>query len=213
MPHPSVRDSDVRSPYDAGLSYFQDEYSNGDGGFGDASRLGFSITSLTDPVSLAGGLVSAVGTALGGQDAQRQARANSIRDLALKGSVLAAQIVLAGPNNVSNNEAHFWTDAATVIQQQRPDVWTEAVAAGPWWPVGADFNMTAARAQIAQQLASVGVTVSNATQAFGTVAGTATGSPIIAAQATGASLLSNPIIVLGGAGLVAFALSRRGKRR
>lgn len=101
-------------------------------------------------------------TAGGTRDAIRENRAKTFMALACAGSVLAAQVCLAGPDNVASNEDPYWKAAQAGIQQQRPDVWAAAVAAGPYWPVGAQFDAIPLRQQIGQQLAASGITVNAA---------------------------------------------------
>jgi hypothetical protein len=199
MPHPTAPLS-ARSPYDAGLSYFMDEYS-GDGGYGDASRLGIvpSQTAIPSSSSEDQNTLNSVlnvaktiwqnWTAGAARDAQREARAKLIMQFAISGSVLAAQICYAGPDNVASNEDPYWTGAQQAIQTQRPDVWSEALVAGKWWPVGEQFDMLKERAQMAAALAAVGITVNQAaiTQSIGTsdVPFSVTVAPGVAAPPTG----------------------------
>lgn len=104
------------------------------------------------------------------RDSVRKNRVNVIQSLALAGSVLAAQICLAGPSNTASNEQQYWTTAQQTVSTQRPDVWAAAKTAGPWWPVGQPFNMTAVRQEICANLASNGIVVNSAacTAPFGT---------------------------------------------
>ena len=101
-------------------------------------------------------------TAGAARDATRENRATLVMDFAVSGSVLGAQICLAGPANVASNEDPYWTAAQKAIQQQRPDVWAEAEQAGGWWPVGEQFDMLKERQQMAAALSSVGITVNQA---------------------------------------------------
>jgi hypothetical protein len=98
-------------------------------------------------------------TAGGTRDAIRENRAKTFMGLACAGSVLAAQVCLAGPDNVASNEDPYWQAAQAGIQSQRPDVWAAAVAAGPYWPVGAQFDAIPLRVSIGQTLANSGIIV------------------------------------------------------
>lgn len=93
------------------------------------------------------------------RDQVRQERAKVISSLALAGSVLAAQICIAGPANVASNEDQYWQAAQQAVQQQRPDVWAAAQAAGPYWPVGQPFDMIPIRQEIGADLARQGIIV------------------------------------------------------
>lgn len=95
------------------------------------------------------------------RDQVRQNRVNVISSLAMAGSVLAAQICLAGPSNVASNEQPYWSAAIQAIQQRRPDVYAAAQHAGPYWPVGQPFNMLAIRQEICASLAQNGITVNS----------------------------------------------------
>lgn len=104
------------------------------------------------------------------RDTVRKNRVNVIQSLAIAGSVLAAEICLAGPSNTASNEQAYWTAAQQAISSQRPDVWSAAKAAGPWWPVGQPFDMYAVRQEICASLAQNGIIVNAAacTAVFGT---------------------------------------------
>lgn len=177
----------VTSPYNAGLCYFPDEYT-------DAQDVGLPINYRGMAASEGLGYVppntptnTVVSNDAGGQDqnvieqgisyakqlyanwmqgkardATRENRANLIMDFATAGSVLAAQIIIAGPANVASNEDAFWTGAAQSVQAARPDVWAEAQQAGGWWPVGQPFDMIQPRQQMAAALSAVGITVNQA---------------------------------------------------
>lgn len=93
------------------------------------------------------------------RDADREARAKLIEQAAIAGSLTAARIVYAGPDNVSNNEDPYWENAWANVQAQNPTIAQQAQQAGKWWPVGADFAMTDARRTIAAELSSIGQAV------------------------------------------------------
>lgn len=106
------------------------------------------------------------------RDQQRETRARLLGEYGAAGSVRAARIVRAAPDNVASNEDQYWFDAASRIRSARPDVWEAAVNAGSAgaWPVGAPFDMPNEIQAIKAELAQLGV--SAPTGVIGTVAPT-----------------------------------------
>lgn len=106
---------------------------------------------------------TAAGAAVGGKilggndDEKRKNRVAAILSPALQGSPTAIDIIIAAPDNVAGHEDPYWIAARAQIP---PDLLNQRLAATGgrgWWPEGADFDMTAARQQIARELAQLGV--------------------------------------------------------
>lgn len=114
--------------------------------------LGFDPATAYAVVKTGSRLVSSIFGG-GSEDARRQARANYMADAASRGSVLAARIVLAAPDNVGSNEARQWIGVRSRIPE---DVLSRARAQGPFWPTGAPFEMPDQVAAIERELSAIG---------------------------------------------------------
>src|SRR5581483_981054 len=71
-----------------------------------------------------------------GVDAARQERANWTLQMAINGSILAAEIIIAAPANVSNNEAGMWRDALSHVPANVLAAANDATGGLGWWPSG-----------------------------------------------------------------------------
>lgn len=171
---------------------------------------------LTGPISNAlSGVINAVDPGAV-RDADRQKRVDWMKAAAIAGSVLAARIILGAPPNVASHETGMWQSAAADVQSQKPQVWAAAMAAGPYWPTGAPFNMPNETAQIQAALSSMGASpVTNVMPANGGPVGeivtvtpgpAANGAAQKLANSAGLSLIPTNVMWLAIAGGVAFLL-------
>lgn len=146
----------------------------------------------------------------GNQDAKRQARVDFMAQAARLGSVLAARIIIAAPDNVAGNEDPMWIAARAAIPA---DVLAQARGRGGFWPVGAPFEMPEQRAAIERELAVIGQSLPptvNGTYTPATSAppvGPLTG-PVQTLPMTTTTAPYNYLPALLGLGLVGFALTR-----
>lgn len=205
----------VQTAYTAGLSYYPDS-SFSPSPMGDVEQIigGVIGGAAGGPAGAAtgtsvGGLVSNLLGGGSGVDAQRQARVNFVLQAAQRGNVPAAQMIIAGPQNVSGNEAQMWANAGTVLRSSTTGAATyqAAQAAGSYWPVGSGdtaANYPYMRSVIAQwdqqhpTPASIAGVIGVTPSAFLT---------------SGLNGSVMPILLVGGAGIVAFLLlSRRSSR-
>lgn len=127
------------------------------------------------------------------RDADRLARANWMKEAALRGSVLAAQIVIAAPANVGSNEDPYWIAAAEAIKTQAPAVWSEAVSRNGFWPVGAPFDMPNERARIASELSAIQVAAPSGTIPSGQFQGNQINTAIANTVQQAAAVLGNNV--------------------
>jgi ABC-type antimicrobial peptide transport system permease subunit len=88
--------------------------------------------------AVGGGLGSALTNLFGGpaRDASRQQNVDWYAAAALQGSVIAARVIIAAPDNVASNEDPMWIAARAKVQAQRPDVLAAASNAGGLWQNG-----------------------------------------------------------------------------
>lgn len=137
----------MMTSYEAGLSMFPDLDGVHPVSRYPVGRLGLDMGSLVsmipgggvvnEGIGSIGAVQNLIGQFTGGNqnDQRRQARANWVVDQAKRGSVLAAEMIIAAPSQVSGNERTMWTNAIgqvpqTVLQQ------AYTVAPSGWWPVG-----------------------------------------------------------------------------
>lgn len=128
-------------------------------------------TVATGSATLIGSPVAGVVTAVGGsvisslesdifggsaRDAERQGRVSWLQQAAVLGSVRAAQIIYAGPDNVAGDEAGYWTTAQAYLIANASAVWVAGQQAGKEWPTGSTFDMPNERNTISVQLAQLG---------------------------------------------------------
>lgn len=202
----------AQTAYTAGLSYFPD-YSFAPEPMGDVAQIigGLVGAGVAGPAGATAGTTvgTLIGSLTGGGsavDAQRQARVNYVLAAAQRGNVPAAQMIIAGPQNVSGNEAGMWTNAQTALRSTVLGAQTLAAAqaAGPYWPVNSGdtaANYPFMRSVIAQwdaQHPSVSGTVAGVTGVVNSVLGLSPGSSI-----------SPTTVLLGVAALGAFLLLSR----
>lgn len=202
--------------YEAGLSCFPDTDGVHPTSRFPVARLGMDLTSIAAVIPGGGiasetlgavsnleGLISHF-TGGAATDASRQARVNWTVQAAQRGSVLAAEIILAGPANTGGNERPMWTTAAGKIPAT---VLNQAMQISPsgWWPSGqpdfyTDIN-GATHQQILQQVATASQT------------GVALGSGV--ASAVSSIARTSPAVLIGGVALIgaAFMFGGGKKRR
>lgn len=150
-----------------------------------------------------------------GRDAQRQARVDLMKRYAIDyGSVIAMQVILAGPANVAGNEDPMWMRAADEVRAARPDVYNAAVNARPYWDSSDNDSMDKTRAKIGAEIAN------SEMQQFGTpgvttlplVTSTATAIPPMQQAATVPTAGVSPVLLAVAALvllLVGFLVLRR----
>ena len=205
-----------QSAYTAGLSHFPDVAIPAPLGnyYGDVLATGVG-TAVGGPAggAVAPMLLNVIGGFLGSGatavDQARLARVAYFADLAARGNVAAAQLILGGPANVSGNERQMWVNAATMLQQAAPDVLDAARDAGPVWLSGS--GDTATNYPVMRQYVMTwanqhpGTTLANAaTSGVNELIGTSTGLP--------STSRAPSVIVLAGLGLGAYMLLGRRRR-
>jgi len=203
----------VTTPYDQGLSHFPDRP------WQRAPMGAFSLTQaapLVAPIPYVGPVATVAATAYGFyssifgdgtlRDQQRAARADYFGQLAMRGNVAAAQILLGAVPNVSGNEQKMWSGWISQLQSSSAGQQTlaEAQALGAWWPVGSSDTVTS------YPIMKNFVAQWDAAHPFAT-AGASLGAGVSAL--THSSL--TPLLLAGGAAIAIYLMTspKRSRRR
>lgn len=191
-----------------------------------SSLIGDGALGFVDPATAyaayktGSSIVHTVEGFFGNDDAKRQQRIDWFVDNANRNSVIAANVIVAAPDNVGGNEAKQWRTAlgkvsAAVLARTAP---------GGYWPSSdPDWNMTATRQLVLNELAGNGSMIStptlvpssptpSASSPFTPVS--ATTGQMLPAMRTTAPFNYMPVIagVVGG-GLLLMALNGNRERR
>lgn len=200
--------SPMMTTYEAGLSCFPDTDGVHPTSRFPVGRLGMDLTTIAAVIPGGGiasetlgavsnleGLLSSV-TGGAATDASRQARVNWTVQAAQRGSVLAAEIIMAGPANTAGTERTMWATAAgkipaTVLAQ------ASAISPSGWWPSGQPDFYTDVNGPTHTQILSQVAQASQAGVAIGS--GVANGIKALTGTSSGVLLVG---VALAGAAFV-----------
>jgi hypothetical protein len=197
---------------DAGLSGYGGDHGGTDfSGYYDAIHDGRQDAYLGIVPALAAAAVPAVTNYVqnlfggGARDAARQQRAQFFTEYAQSGSVLAAQYLYGGLNQVAGNEKPYYQQGIQQLESANVAVAQEASRRGPLWIGSDDAQAPTAQQQMVQRVLADKSPLTHAVDVVGdalTGAGGAAGRAVAGVP---------PAVLLGGVALLAVMLSKRGR--